>query len=92
MKHTCGICGNLIDKAYSCPKCKAGAGTETITPLEQKVNKAKDLVIVVSNELGECYQVALTKEQRRTIYSILVMQGKGKIKCLDTKLSMEIVK
>ncbi len=63
----------------------------TPKPLIKKY-KTKDMVIVVSNELGECYQVALTKEQRQTIYSILVMQGGGKIKCLDTKLSMEITK
>ena len=77
MKYTCGICGDRISKAYSCPKCKAGDGTTTIITTMNNTLSEKPLkssccsadVGFVGDSDGTAYFLCLKCEQPCEPYS-----------------------
>lgn len=57
---------------------------------EEAKEKVNDLVVIVSNESGICYEVALTKEETVAIINLISQMHNGKIKVLDEELDMKI--
>jgi hypothetical protein len=57
---------------------------------EEAKEKVNDLVVIVSNESGICYEVALTKEETVAIIYLISQMHNGKIRVLDEELDMKI--
>jgi hypothetical protein len=54
--------------------------------------KLKDLVIIISNKKGDCYQVSLSTTERHLMMTYLHSLHQGEINIIPGKLPMQIIK
>jgi len=54
--------------------------------------KLKDMIIIISNKKGNCYQVQISETERFLIIEYLKQLHKGAIKIINDKLPMKIKK